>query len=107
MRILLALALMLVPGVAAAQNGYGSPSLGLDYARTDCAGCHGVERGDATSPHPFARPFQEVAETPGMTGMALHAWLTTSHPTMPNLIIEPEDMRDVVAYILSLGQPER
>jgi hypothetical protein len=38
-----------------------------------------------------------------MTGMALTAWLTTSHPTMPNLIIEADRMDDLVAYIRSLA----
>ena len=28
--------------------------------------------------------------------------MQTSHPTMPNIIVEPKDMRNVIAYILSL-----
>jgi hypothetical protein len=31
-------------------------------------------------------------------------WLQTSHPTMPNIILEPNDMSNVVAYILSLSK---
>jgi len=37
-----------------------------------------------------------------MTAMALHVFSTTSHPKMPNLILKPEEMKDVIAYILSL-----
>jgi hypothetical protein len=37
-----------------------------------------------------------------MTGIALTVWLTTSHPTMPNIIVEPHDMDNVIAFILSL-----
>ncbi len=95
--VLLALLVVSIPVIAAAHNGYGSPSFGRDYARSHCADCHAVERGDLSSPDPLARSFQEIAETPGMTGMTLHAWLMSSHPTMPDLIIEAEDMRDVVA----------
>jgi hypothetical protein len=29
-------------------------------------------------------------------------WMQTSHPGMPDLILEPQDMDNVIAYILSL-----
>jgi hypothetical protein len=28
--------------------------------------------------------FEQVANTPGVTEMWLYAWMTTSHPTMPD-----------------------
>jgi len=37
-----------------------------------------------------------------MTATALRVFLTTSHPKMPNLILTPEEIADVSAYILSL-----
>jgi hypothetical protein len=37
-----------------------------------------------------------------MSITALTVWSRTSHPTMPNLVIGPEDMDDLIAYILSL-----
>ena len=37
-----------------------------------------------------------------MTATALQVWMQTSHPTMPNIIVAPSDMRSVIAYILSL-----
>ena len=46
--------------------------------------------------------FRDIANTPGMTTTALTAFLTTSHPKMPNLILTPKEMADVTAYILSL-----
>jgi cytochrome c len=39
-----------------------------------------------------------------MTATALRVFLTTSHPSMPNLILTPQDMTDVIAYILSLRE---
>jgi hypothetical protein len=30
--------------------------------------------------------------------------METSHPTMPNIIVDKQDMLNVIAYILSLGQ---
>ena len=37
-----------------------------------------------------------------MTGTALSVWLRTPHKSMPDLIIEPEDRNNVIAYIVSL-----
>jgi hypothetical protein len=46
--------------------------------------------------------FRNIANTPGMTATAIRVFLTTSHPKMPNLILTPEEIADVSAYILSL-----
>jgi hypothetical protein len=40
-----------------------------------------------------------------MTARALAVWLQTSHPTMPDFIIPPGDMDNVIAYIMSLRTP--
>jgi hypothetical protein len=37
-----------------------------------------------------------------VTGTALRVWMETSHPTMPNIVVEKQDMLNVIAYILSL-----
>ena len=83
---------------------FGDPRKGLTYAQKTCAQCHAVLRRETTSPNPKAPAFKPVANTPGMTALALTVWLRTSHPTMPNLIIEPNDLDDVVAYITSLRE---
>ncbi len=46
--------------------------------------------------------FPTVAATPGMTPLALTAMLNTSHRSMPNILLSPEDQANLVAYILSL-----
>ena len=48
------------------------------------------------------RPSKSVANTPGMTELALTVWLQSSHPTMPNIVLKQDDLRNVVAYIRSL-----
>ena len=48
--------------------------------------------------------FQDIANTNGMTATALRVFLTTSHPKMPNLILTPEELADVTAFILSLRE---
>jgi hypothetical protein len=46
--------------------------------------------------------FRDIANTLGMTATALRVFLTSSHPKMPNLILTPEEIADVTAYIVIL-----
>jgi mono/diheme cytochrome c family protein len=87
--------LRLVPVIAAAfaasataPEGVGDPQAGYDYAKEVCAGCHGISVEE--SPLPEATPFREVANRPGVTGTAIKVWLETSHPTMPNIVLEED-----------------
>ncbi len=75
---------------------------GAAYAKQICAACHAVLPNEQISPLPQAPTFQSIADTPGMTELALTVWLQSSHPTMPNIMLEPDDMRNVIAYIRSL-----
>lgn len=75
---------------------------GKSYARRVCAECHEVEPGIPAGPHAAAPDFTAIAATPGMTAMALNVWLTTSHPTMPNLVIPQTAKEDLVAYFAAL-----
>ena len=103
-KLALAVAVALSPSLASAVE-LGSPKAGLAYAERVCAECHEVQAGDSFSPNPTSPTFQEIADTPGMTARALGVFLTTSHPTMPDIIIEPGDMDNVIAYIMSLRRP--
>jgi len=102
---LAAAALLLAP-VSAAAVELGDPKLGHAYATKVCAECHEVEGVDSFSPNPDAPSFKEVANTPGMTARALAVWLRTSHPTMPDFIIKPDDMDNLISYIMSLRTPQ-
>jgi tetratricopeptide (TPR) repeat protein len=80
----------------------GDARKGLSYAQKVCATCHNVLRTEAASPNSRAPAFKRIANTPGMSITALTVWSRTTHPTMPNIVIEPNDMDDLIAYILSL-----
>ena len=80
----------------------GNAALGLRYAEQTCAACHAVARGETSSPVPEAPAFDAIANTPGMTRVALNAWLHTPHPSMPNLIVAPERVDDLAAYLVTL-----
>jgi mono/diheme cytochrome c family protein len=80
----------------------GDVGNGREIAQTICSACHVVAKGQLVSPNSEAPPFPTLAATPGMTAMALTAALLTSHRRMPNIILQPDERRDVIAYILSL-----
>jgi mono/diheme cytochrome c family protein len=80
-----------------------TPTAGLAIARQLCSECHDVERSmQPRSPNTAAPPFVTIANVPGMTGMALSAALQTPHRTMPNVILDANQLSSIVAYVLSL-----
>lgn len=102
--VLLSLMLSVIGLAAASAQEAGDVRAGRTVAQNSCAACHAVEGGQASSPNSGAPAFTTIAAVPGMTTAALLAALQTSHRerTMPNLILPPDELRDVVAYILSL-----
>ena len=98
---LLTILALLSPASPAVAVELGNAAAGLEYAQKVCADCHAVEP-DTAMLFSQVPSFQEVADTTGMTPRALVVWLTTSHPNMPDIILAPDDMDNVVAYIMSL-----
>jgi mono/diheme cytochrome c family protein len=80
----------------------GQPEQGLRLAQQVCVVCHAIDKATTTSPNPEAPRFETIANLPGISAMALTVALRTSHRTMPNLILESDDVRNIAAYILSL-----
>lgn len=95
------LALVAAPCGAHAQTA-GDAAKGHEYVQQVCSECHTIEKGRRPSPNGQAPNFETIAKTPGMTAIALTAVLRTPHRNMPNIIIANEDIRNVVAYVLSL-----
>ena len=91
-----------LPGDAHAQDA--DIAAGKAYAEDVCAQCHAVLANDDASPNLAATPFQQIAEAQGMTEIALSVWLQSSHPTMPNIILNQDEMRNVIGYIRSLDR---
>lgn len=46
----------------------------------------------------------DTSRMPSMSELAIKVLLRTSHPTMPNFILSPEEIDSLTAYILSLAQ---
>jgi mono/diheme cytochrome c family protein len=100
--VLVALAAALLASTSSLAQDADDVGHGREIAHTICAACHVVAKGQLVSPNSEAPPFPMLAATPGMTTIALTAALLTSHRQMPNIILEPDERRDVIAYILSL-----
>jgi mono/diheme cytochrome c family protein len=79
----------------------GDPQRGRVLAREVCAECHAVEPG-RPSPNPNAPTFEAIASVRGMSIRALTVALLTPHRTMPNLVLEADELRNVATYILTL-----
>lgn len=95
---------MAPPAPADAALAPGNAVLGRAYAQQTCAGCHAIAADAAASPNPAAPAFQQIARTPGMTRVALNAWLHSAHPSMPHLIVDQSDIDNLHAYLESLRQ---
>ena len=96
------LAVVLAAAAFDAEAQEGDIAAGHAFAREACKPCHVVEPLRAPRMLEIGPAFRDIADTPGMTATALKVFLTSSHPKMPNLVLTPQEMADVTAYILSL-----
>ena len=92
-----------LPGAADAQSR-GDPHVGQSYALKVCAECHAVLPEGGPSPNPDAPAFITIANSPGMSRIALVSWFQTPHKSMPNLMLETSDRDNLIAYITGLKE---
>ncbi len=93
--------LALIGVFAATGDARADASRGLALAERWCSQCHGM-RPDQASPMSKAPTFSEVAAEPSATEPSLRVFLRTPHPSMPNFILQQDDIDDLVSYILSM-----
>jgi cytochrome c len=103
--VLRLLALGAVVTWCATGTALAAPSRGEVLSQQWCSQCHAVEPGQQ-SPNPKAPVFSAIAAEPSATEYSLHVFLQTTHTTMPNFKIDPDDIDDIVGYIRSLA-PKR
>ncbi len=94
--------LLILTSASAGAQEIGDPQAGYVFAAHNCAECHEIASHDLMSPDSNAPNFYAVANNRDITSQALMVWLQSSHPTMPNLILRPNDIANVIAYIVSL-----
>jgi mono/diheme cytochrome c family protein len=79
---------------------------GRHALETRCARCHAIGR-EGESSHPEAPPFREVMGRypPEELEEALAEGITSGHPDMPEFILSPDEIGDVVRYLHTLAAP--
>jgi mono/diheme cytochrome c family protein len=106
-RILLATGIVLAavssPGRAQTDSP-GNPAFGRQVAADFCSDCHVVLPDQEQSRRQSAPNLVNRVRDPGVTEMALRSYLQTSHPQMPNVMLNREQTDDLVAYLLSLKE---
>jgi cytochrome c len=91
--------------VASASAQSADPSLGKHLAETVCSACHQSDpASQAPGPNPEAPSFLDISRTPSLSDLAIKVFLRSSHPSMPNFILSPEEIDSVTAYIRSLSR---
>jgi cytochrome c len=96
-----ALALIRPHTASSAAPESGGVASGHRLAEAWCKTCHAIEPRMAATPT-TAPDFAKVANQSSTTELALKVFLRSSHPSMPNLVLTPEQADDIVTYILSL-----
>ena len=78
-----------------------SAAAGHQLAKAWCKECHSIETATIGTANP-GPDFIKVANQPSTTALSLRVFLQSSHRSMPNLILKPDETDSLVNYILSL-----
>ena len=74
---------------------------GSQIAHKWCVGCHRVEANPQSASDGIPT-FASIANSKGMTEIALGVFLRTPHSRMPDYSLTRQEIRDVSGYIMSL-----
>lgn len=78
-------------------------SLGEQIAMANCRACHEISPGvPAKDPKSVAPSFVDVARMPSTTELSIKVFLRSSHRSMPNFILSPDEIDSIAAFIVSL-----
>ncbi len=91
-----------IAGPASAQMNRGDAKRGHELAERVCTVCHIVSPNSAGTVNPDVPTFAAIARKKDVTAEHLAGRIIVPHPAMPNTQLTVAEIRDVVAYILSL-----
>jgi len=97
-----ALLLLFLPTTARAQMVAPDPAEGQQIAAKLCSNCHVVNGNGAPAPRGDVPSFRSIANGPRSTPEALAAAIILPHPEMPGIALTRDEIRHVIAYIVSL-----
>jgi len=90
---------------ARAQQGPPDLTRGEELAENICALCHDVTLDASEGTDNGVPSFLVIANKPLQSDVALVEAIVFPHPDMPDVTFTTTDLRDMVAYILSLRSP--
>jgi mono/diheme cytochrome c family protein len=81
------------------------PTLGRNIAETTCSVCHQIRPGAAPQDQNSKAPsFVDVSRMPSTNELAIKVFLRSSHPTMPNIMLNADEIDSLAAYIVDLAK---
>jgi mono/diheme cytochrome c family protein len=101
-----ALCAVFASGSSVAQPVPGNPQRGRELALRLCITCHLIDR---TPPGPVRADvpsFPAIAGRPASTAEHLAGKIIVPHPAMPTVALTADEIRDIVAYIVSLKRSD-
>lgn len=100
--------LLLGAGLASAGpvTSVPDPVHGKEVAASLCSNCHLVAAASSNRPMPIFRVFHEIANMQGQTAGAIMAHIVLPKHPMPTIPLTKSELADLVAYILSLRDPQ-
>ena len=98
---LVALFLIRLHNASGAILSQDSTVAGRRLAEAWCTECHSID-ATPTRKVTAAPDFADIANRPSTTALSLRVFLRSNHPSMPNIVIAPDQTDDLVNYILSL-----
>ncbi|HRN88641.1 cytochrome c [Hyphomicrobium sp.] len=78
------------------------PENGRSVAERLCVGCHLIEQKSAGALPADVPSFAAIANKDGQTMEAIAGRIVIPHPPMPAIALSREEIRNVVAYIMTL-----
>jgi cytochrome c len=89
-----------------AQSATGDPRVGHQLAARLCVNCHviGAETSDPARADIPTLPT--IGNRPGVTAEYLAGRIIIPHPAMPGVPLTTAEIRDIVAYIMSLKRSD-
>ncbi len=81
------------------------PSLGRAIAEKTCSFCHQIAPGAASqNPDSKAPSFVDIARMPSTNERSINVFLRSSHRNMPNIMLTPDEIDSLAAYIVGLSK---
>ncbi len=81
------------------------PSAGRRIAEMTCSACHQIGPGAEPKAAKSGAPsFVDISRMPSTNELAIKVFLRSSHANMPNIILSPEEIDSIAAYIVGLAK---